>query len=114
VANFEVRLPFTGPEKLAAIKSKFFFTDLNLFFDAGVAWNGGDQIKFQKAPDVIGTNPDGTTIYNTNQRVPALSAGVSLRINLFGALILEPYYALPFNRTDVKKPVFGLNFTPGW
>jgi hypothetical protein len=114
VANFEVRLPFTGPEKLAAIKSKFLFTDLNLFFDAGLAWNGGDQIKFQKAPDVIGTAPDGTTIYNTNQRVPALSAGISLRLNLFGAIILEPYYAIPFNRTDVKKPVFGLNFTPGW
>jgi hypothetical protein len=26
VANFEVRLPFTGPEKLAQIKSKFLFT----------------------------------------------------------------------------------------
>lgn len=114
VANFEVRLPFTGPEKLAAIKSKFLFTDLNLFFDAGLAWNGGDQIKFQKAPDVIGTNPDGTTQYNTNQRIPALSAGISLRLNLFGALVLEPYFAIPFNRTDVKKPVFGLNFTPGW
>ena len=114
VANFEVRLPFTGPEKLAAIKSKFLFSDLNLFFDAGLAWNGGNEIKFQKAPDVIGTDAAGSPVYNTNQRVPALSAGISLRINLFGAIILEPYYALPFNRTDIKKPVFGFNFTPGW
>ncbi|TWR25966.1 tolB protein precursor [Mucilaginibacter achroorhodeus] len=130
VANFEMRLPFTGPEKLAAIKSKFLLTDLNLFFDAGLAWNGGNEIKFQRGPDAIGQQPltdqngnpvkdaNGNvltqTIYNTNQRVPALSAGISLRVNLFGAIILEPYYAIPFNRTDIKGGVFGLNFTPGW
>jgi outer membrane protein assembly factor BamA len=50
VANFEVRLPFTGPEKLAVIKSKFLFSDLNFFFDAGLAWNKGNDIKFQKGP----------------------------------------------------------------
>jgi hypothetical protein len=115
VANFEVRLPFTGPEKLAMIKSKFLFTDLNLFFDAGLAWEGGNEIKFQKAPDAVGTDPaTGETLYNTNQRVPALSAGISLRVNFFGAFILEPYFAIPFNRSDVKKPVFGLTFAPGW
>lgn len=130
VANFEVRLPFTGPEKLAQIKSKFLFSDLNLFFDAGLAWNKGNSIKFQKGPDVVGYVPQvdennqpvldangkqlQAPLYNGNQRVPALSAGVSLRINLFGALILEPYFAVPFNRTDVKKPVFGFGFTPGW
>lgn len=130
VFNFEVRLPFTGPEKLSAIKSKFLFSELNLFFDAGLAWNSGNTIKFQKAPDLLyyqqrvddnnqpvldsQGKPIYDGIYNTKQRVPALSAGISLRVNLFGALILEPYYAFPFNRTDVKKPVFGLNFTPGW
>jgi outer membrane protein assembly factor BamA len=115
VANFEVRLPFTGPEKLAVIKSKFLFSDLNFFFDAGLAWNKGNDIKFQKGPDVVGTDPTtGSTLYNTNQRVPALSAGVSLRVNIFGYFVLEPYYAFPFNRTDVKKPVFGLTFAPGW
>jgi hypothetical protein len=115
VANFEVRLPFTGPEKLAVIKSKFLLTDLNLFFDAGLAWNGGNQIKFQMAPDAQGTDQvSGKPLYNLNQRVPALSAGISLRVNIFGAFILEPYYAIPFNRTDIKKPVFGLTFAPGW
>ncbi|HET8829607.1 MAG TPA: basic secretory protein-like protein, partial [Pelobium sp.] len=32
VVNFEVRLPFTGPEKLSVIPSKFLFSELNLFF----------------------------------------------------------------------------------
>ncbi len=130
VANFEVRLPFTGPEKLSQIKSKFFFSELNFFFDAGLAWNKGDQIKFQSGPDVIGHSPsvdaNGNTIldksgnpilnpvYASNQRVPALSTGISLRVNLFGYFILEPYLAVPFNRSDISKPVFGLGFTPGW
>ena len=130
VANFEVRLPFTGPEKLSAFKSKFLFTELNLFFDAGLAWNSGNQIKFQSSPDLVGykgeVDTDGNPIldkngkqvqdpvYNTNQRVPALSAGISLRVNIFGYFVLEPYFAFPFNRTDVGKPVFGLGFTPGW
>ncbi len=111
VASFEVRLPFTGPEKLAAIKSKFFFSDLNLFFDAGLAWNHGDQIDLTRTtPTITGTDAQGGPI----QRVPALSTGISLRVNIFGAFILEPYLAIPFNRDDVNKPVFGLGFTPGW
>lgn len=130
VANFEVRLPFTGPEKLSQFKSKFLFTELNLFFDAGLAWNQGDQIKFQSSPDLTGytqvkdTNgnpildkngkPVLSPVYNANQRVPALSAGISLRVNIFGYFVLEPYFAFPFNRTDISKPVFGLGFTPGW
>lgn len=130
VANFEVRLPFTGPEKLSQIKSKFFFSELNLFFDAGLAWNKGDQIKFASSPDLVGYtptldasgnpildshgNPEQTPVYNQTQKVPALSAGVSLRVNVFGYFVLEPYFAWPFNRTDINKPVFGLGFTPGW
>jgi Tol biopolymer transport system component len=132
VSSFEVRLPFTGPEKLAVFPSKFFYSDLNFFFDAGLAWNAGNQIKlFQTSPDVLryvnATDANGnviidpttkkptlTPVYDTNQRVPALSAGVSLRVNIFGYFILEPYLAWPFNRTDVSKPVFGLGFTPGW
>ncbi|MCC8425850.1 DPP IV N-terminal domain-containing protein [Mucilaginibacter sp. UR6-11] len=114
VANFEVRLPFTGPEKLSAVKSKFFFSELNFFFDAGLAWSSGNQVKFQMAPDRVGTDANGNGIYNTNQRVPALSTGLSLRVNVFGYFVLEPYLAVPLNRNDVKKPVFGLGFTPGW
>ncbi len=102
VFNFEVRLPFTGPKKLAQIPSRMLFTDLNLFFDAGVAWTEDTKVVFKNQPTAA------------NERVPALSAGVSVRVNLFGALILEPYYAFPFQRKEVSGGVFGLNFAPGW
>lgn len=125
VANFEIRLPFTGPKKLSAIPSKFLFSDLNLFFDAGLAWNQGSTVVFKSQPennidpllDSSG-NPvrvDGKQVFTrTNQRVPALSAGISVRVNVFGYFVIEPYYAFPFQRTDVSGGVFGLTFAPGW
>jgi hypothetical protein len=127
VANFEVRLPFTGPEKLSAFKSKFLFTELNFFFDAGLAWSSGDKVEFKSNPTLLRNDPvldaNGNQVLDTNgnpvinpvySKVPALSAGISLRVNVFGYFVLEPYLAIPFNRTDISKPVFGLGFTPGW
>jgi hypothetical protein len=126
VFNFELRLPFTGPKKLSAIPSKFLFTDLNLFFDAGLAWNEGSKVVFKNQP-TNNINPqlgsdglpvkdiNGNFIYTgTNERVPAMSVGISLRVNVFGYFVLEPYYAIPFQRTDVSAGVFGLTFAPGW
>jgi Tol biopolymer transport system component len=109
VMNFEVRLPFTGPKKLAQIPSGFLFTDLNLFFDAGLAWNSDSKVVFKGQPSSA-LLPNGTPL----ERVPALSAGISLRVNMFGYFVLEPYYAFPFQRKDVKAGVFGLTFAPGW
>lgn len=120
VVNFEVRLPFTGPKKLAAVPSKFLFSDLNLFFDAGVAWTNDTKVVFKSEPtytDVPVKDDSGAVIgsyQTTNERVPALSVGVSLRVNVFGYFVLEPYYAIPFQRKDVKAGVFGLTFAPGW
>jgi hypothetical protein len=109
VFNFEVRLPFTGPKKLSQIPSKFLFSDLNLFFDAGLAWDEYSTVSFK-------SQPNGVLLENgrPQERVPALSAGISLRVNMFGAFVLEPYYAFPFQRKDVKAGVFGLTFAPGW
>lgn len=115
VFNFEVRVPFTGPERLALVPSRMLFSDLNFFFDAGLAWSKGDKVAFKSKPDRIGqqVQPDGS-IVAIYQKVPAMSAGVSMRINVFGAFILEPYYAIPFQRSDVKIGTFGVNFAPGW
>ncbi|MDY0200761.1 MAG: hypothetical protein RBR40_07220 [Tenuifilaceae bacterium] len=101
-ASFEIRFPFTGPERLTPIKSKFLFTELALFADAGLAWFDAETVKFKWEPDSF------------DERIPVISAGVSLRINVFGALILEPFYAVPFQLGGFKAGTFGLNFTPGW
>jgi len=126
IANFEIRLPFTGPEKLAVVKSGLLFSDLNFFIDGGLAWTQGDVIKWNKTEGdkVQAEYADGTPVFNddgspvmvypSNLRMPVFSAGVSLRVNLFGAMILEPYYAIPFNSTRSKFGTFGLNFAPGW
>ncbi len=102
VANFEVRLPFTGPEKLAMVPSKFLLSDLNAFFDIGVAYTKDSKVAFKSKA----TAPD--------ERVPVMSAGLSLRVNVFGYFVIEPYFAVPFQREDVKGGVFGLNLAPGW
>nr|WP_317126188.1 basic secretory protein-like protein [Pedobacter metabolipauper] len=127
VFNFEIRLPFTGPKKLAQIPSGLLFTDLNLFFDAGLAWNQGSDVKFKSQPTyetydvldennqpIVDTEGNKITSQRTNERVPALSMGISLRVNVFGYFVLEPYYAFPFQRKDIKAGVFGLTFAPGW
>lgn len=98
LTNVEVRIPFTGPEQLALIKSKFLLTDLNFFVDGGIAFNNFSD--FQQNEPV------------NFQATPMFSAGASVRINVFGALILEPYYAIPFQKET--KGVFGLNIIPGW
>lgn len=114
VANFEVRVPFTGPEKLSLIPSKFLFSELNLFFDAGLAWDKGDKVDLTSlAPNQTFRNPT-TGQVSFDKRVPAFSAGISARVNVFGYFVLEPYLAFPFNRKDISKPVFGLAFAPGW
>lgn len=101
VTNFEIRMPFTGPEQIALIKSGLLFSDLNLFVDAGVAWYDFDQFK-------SGDELPGRFV---NAR-PIVSTGASLRVNLFGAMIVEPYLARPL--MNDSKWVFGVNFVPGW
>lgn len=100
--NFEVRLPFTGPERLTMFKSKFLYTELALFADAGLAFYDVNSVRFKWQAN------------NFNERIPVVSTGISLRVNLFGMLILEPFYAIPFQLGGVNAATFGLNFTPGW
>lgn len=98
VGNAEVRIPFTGPRPLTLINSKFFFSELSFFVDGGLTWDTFEP----------------TTDSNLREFSfdPLFSAGTSLRINFFGALILEPYYAFPL--LSETKGTFGLNIVPGW
>jgi outer membrane protein assembly factor BamA len=101
VGNVELRYPLSGPERLSAITSKFFFSELNLFTDAGVAWGSAAS---------PGRNDN--TVANNSQLV--LSTGISLRVNLFGYLVVEPFYAIPWQNGGTKNGNFGLNILPGW
>jgi len=102
LVSAEVRLPLTGPKRLALIPSGFFFTEAALFFDSGLAWNKERRPTFDPSQIADGKN------------FPVFSTGASLRINLFGAMVIEPYYALPFIHKGISKGVWGLNFMPGW
>lgn len=103
VANAEIRLPVIGPKNVSLIKSDMFFVDFNLFADGGLALNRGSRL----GHDWFNPSP--------GERVPVFSYGASFRINLFGYIVLEPYYAVPVRKnTGFSGGSFGLNFTPGW
>ncbi|MEJ8756099.1 tolB protein precursor [Pontibacter sp. H259] len=105
VANIELRLPFTGPERLAQIKSGFVFSDLNLFVDGGLAWSENklfDETDF------------GNQFGRAVEYKPLISTGISARLNLFGAIIVEPFYAIPLEKNGTKLANFGVNIAPGW
>lgn len=103
VANAEIRIPFTGPRGIAVLPTNFMLSDLNLFFDAGVAF-------FRRSD--LETQPENSTV---PQHKPILSTGVSIRINLFGALIIEPYFAIPLSvEKELRQWGWGFNIQPGW
>lgn len=118
VASFEVRLPFTGPKKLALIKSGFLFTDLAWFIDVGGSWKGG-LLGSKVKTETPSTNtqyliPSSSTIVDRFRYDPVGSTGISLRVNVFGYLIVEPYFALPIHSGGFQKGGFGFNLVPGW
>lgn len=114
VGNAELRFPFTGPERLALIKSKFFLTDINLFVDAGLAWSEGTSVSMNLKPETVNMSIVQDMPEERPESSPLISTGASLRVNLLGYLILEPYVAVPLQNGGFKNIQFGLNFTPGW
>ncbi|MBN2213906.1 MAG: PD40 domain-containing protein [Bacteroidales bacterium] len=102
VTNAEIRIPLTGPGKLSLIKSRYLFTDLAFFLDGGLVWDP------EHHPDLK------WQVTSSDDRIPLFSAGLSLRLNLFGYMVVEPYYAVPFQDGGFKNASFGINFIPGW
>ena len=100
VANAELRIPLLGPRELALIPSRFLPIEVAPFFDAGVAWSSG-------------STPSLVLARASSERIPVTSAGVAIRVNLFGYAIIEGYYARPFQR-NITGGVFGFNLAPGF
>ena len=109
VGSVELRVPLLGTPQFGLVSFPYLPTELTLFGDAGMTWG-------LRTRDTEGNVV--TTTFGDAQ--PLFSAGVSTRVNLLGALVLEPYYALPFSRYGENgdlnrgRGVFGLNLTPGW
>ncbi|CAH0999481.1 Tol-Pal system protein TolB [Neolewinella maritima] len=103
VGNVELRVPFTGPKQLALIGSKFLFSDLNLFVDGGLAFTDYSQLGGGASDRSGAAGPVARPIF---------TAGVSTRINVFGQLVVEPYFARPLIKDGTWS--FGVNLLPGW
>ena len=106
IATVELRMPLLGVPRLGLLTFPYLPTELVFFADAGMAWG-----RTGLALNLGGLNQQVGSDFSFDKAL--YSVGASLRINVLGALIVEPYYALPLSRDDVKG-VFGINLTPGW
>ncbi|MFO8030845.1 MAG: BamA/TamA family outer membrane protein [Cyclonatronaceae bacterium] len=100
VASVELRFPLLGTERHGLFRTRLIPTEIAVFVDGGVAWTSDDPPVFRLETD-------------SEERIPVFSTGVSARINLAGALVLEFYLAHPFQRPE-RNTQFGLQFIPGW
>ena len=151
LASAEVRLPLLGVPQLGLVSFPYLPTELVLFADAGLSWGETPYFGIGNVPSdaLLQTLPNpgnvcspdnvgAVTCYGSDFSFDnaLYSAGISARVNLLGAIILEPYYALPFSRWEhtetVEDPatgrtvtrtvgdlprgrgVFGLNISAGW
>lgn len=121
LATVELRLPLLGVPQLGLVTFPYLPTELVLFADAGMAWG-----TYTFVSSVSGL--DRTVGSGFSDQRPVFSAGVSGRINVLGALVVEPYYAFPLSRYNQTyttsggtveglpsgRGVFGINLFPGW
>ncbi len=115
VANLEMRIPLFGVEQYGVFAFPFLPTELVAFVDGGVAWYDqppGANARFGTS-SVLDDKP--TLVWSTDslERIPVFSTGLSARTNILGLLILETYFAYPFQRPD-KGWHWGFNLAPGW
>lgn len=100
MGSVEIRLPLFGTESLGLINFPYLPTEISLFTDAGVAWS-------KDSPPVLKFDRE------TTERVPVVSTGVSARVNILGYVVLETYYAYPFQRPGEGWQL-GFQLAPGW
>ena len=100
VGNAEIRLPFTGVEDFGLIVFPYLAVELVAFSDIGVAWDSERPADWSWSRD-------------SAARIPLASSGVSARVNFLGMLILETYYAYPWQRPE-KGWHWGFQIAPGW
>ena len=100
VGNAELRIPFTGIEEFGLIVFPYVAVELVAFSDIGMAWDAQRPA-------------DWTWSRSPYDRIPLASSGFSARMNVLGLLILETYYAYPWQRPG-KGWHWGFQIAPGW
>ncbi len=103
VANLELRVPLIGVPQYGLIDFPFLPTELVAFADGGLAWTPGispARLEFVRTP-------------TENVHTPVFSTGVGARFNILGMLVLEAYYAYPWQRPQ-KGWLWGFDIYPGW
>jgi outer membrane protein assembly factor BamA len=102
IANVELRFPLFGVLGLGRGYYGIFPVDFVAFYDAGIAWGYEVEGSTQSKPFFLGGN-----------RRPLSSAGIGLRMNLMGFLIMGFNAVKPFNRPN-KNWVFQFTIMPGF
>lgn len=97
VANAELRFPLLGLLGLGDGYYGFLPIEAALFYDAGVTWTGFE----------------GTRLLSNGPRELVTSAGITLRMNLFGYAIGQLDYVRPFQRPQ-RDWMIRLSLTPGF
>lgn len=126
LVNLELRVPVFGVEEFGLITFPYLPMELAAFVDGGFAWCGDSPVQAGTAASggVAACGPDRTGAGEqdlrfafetdpTVDRVPVFSAGLSSRFNILGYVVLEVYYAYPFQRPN-KGWHLGFNLAPGW
>jgi len=99
-ANLELRLPLFGVQQFGLINFPYLPTEIAPFIDAGVAWANGSPISW-------------TLAEHSSARIPVISSGVAVRINLLGYIVGEVYAAYPYQRPGAGWQ-YGFLLVPGW
>jgi Tol biopolymer transport system component len=100
VANTEIRVPLLGTEQFGLLNFPYLPTELVGFIDGGVAWTGG-------------SSPTWDFQRRSDDRIPIFSTGTGVRMNVMGYLVMQVYYAYPFQRPD-KGGHWWVTVGPGW
>ena len=111
VASAEFRVPLLGVEEYGLINFPFLPTELVFFADGGLAWD--NNLTDISGQPVSNTEPELTFSRSASDHVPVFSTGASARFNVLGFMVLEAYYAYPWQRPD-KGWHWGFQIAPGW
>jgi outer membrane protein assembly factor BamA len=102
IGNLELRFPLLGALGVGSGYYGFLPIELAFFADAGLAWSS----------DLTETSvTDERPWFAGGDRKPVTSAGVGLRMNLFGFAIIEVDYAHAFQR---DRWIWQFGFVPGF